>query len=225
MHPYLNLAIGAPRRLAFLRREALKDNWVRPMTWRTCRFAKFNCAPDWGQGYNTRNAGTSYETRTPVWYTHSSLPFRTTWADEVDGSHIDHKGWYDHPDTSTVYRGLVIRLPHGRFLAGYHMTMNGESVIFQNVYSGEDGAIDAALDADSEAQYYAEKEYEYQERFIMKAALADELDDLQRNFRRMFKLRHTDGFDSASDYRDIEWHIEKMRDTKNKLKDYKDIEL
>lgn len=81
------------------------------------------------------------------------------WCDAVDLS-IRHTGWFTDGDCHDKIRGIVISLPHGRFLAGWSM---GEEMA-----SGYDGAIytdelDAARAADFLAENVAEKEREYQE--------------------------------------------------------------
>lgn len=157
---YPPLHIGAPARLALFRREASQGKWARPMTWREVRFAKLNSAPDSWNGTNGASA---------VWYSFGALPFRSiNYCDDVLRS-IDHRGWFTDGESETA-RGIVARLPHGRFLAGYELSMNGEQVVYGELFDDE---ADAARMADEHARVIAEQESEYSER--SRAAL--DLDD------------------------------------------------
>lgn len=86
---------------------------------------------------------------------------RWTWADKVEHSRIDHRGWYsDEYGDGDKIRGLVFRLPHNRgFLAGWSM---GESMCGEVDYTIYDDEIQAARNADTMAQHVAEREIEYQ---------------------------------------------------------------
>ena len=89
-------------------------------------------------------------------------PFtRWQWADEVDGVRINHTGWWtdEYGDSETI-RGIVVSLPHGRFLAGWSMGEGMASTVDGYIY---DSASDAAYAADSMAESAAEDEREYQE--------------------------------------------------------------
>lgn len=81
------------------------------------------------------------------------------WADEIVS--LGHSGWFGDDDGYTVVRGLVISLPHGRFLAGWSL---GESMA-----SGYDGTLytdpeEAARAADEGALIVAEHEREYHDK-------------------------------------------------------------
>jgi hypothetical protein len=92
------------------------------------------------------------------------LGWRGIYADEIGESWnrlIDHKGWYSSDDCSEVYRGIVYRLPGGRFLYGYADPNNPDcALIADDIASNE---RDAALAADNVARHFAEAEREYQE--------------------------------------------------------------
>lgn len=82
------------------------------------------------------------------------------WADEVDNS-IMHTGWFtDDYCSGDKIRGIVISLPHGRFLAGWSMGEGMASNFDGEIY---DDAKEAAQAADSLAENAAESEREYQE--------------------------------------------------------------
>ena len=89
-------------------------------------------------------------------------PFtRWQWADDVEGAHISHSGWFtdDHGDSEKI-RGIVILLPHGRFMAGWSMGKGMASTLEPDVYDDID---EAAQMADEHARVAAENEREYQE--------------------------------------------------------------
>lgn len=88
-------------------------------------------------------------------------PFtRWQWADDVEGAHISHSGWFtdDYGDSEKI-RGIVILLPHGRYMAGWSMGEGMASTIEPDVY---DDIVDAARVADSIAENAADHEREYQ---------------------------------------------------------------
>lgn len=196
----------------------------KPDDWRKARIHRFTSSFGLSNGFNLRNAGTKYEKRTPIMVTFEGEQFRNEqWCDEVDGVRIDHTGWYADPDGGNTYRGFVFALSNGRFGAGYEMKDNGERVYYLSVF---DNASDAARFADGEAQYYAEQECEYRQRWDEKQALLFQIEEVGRNVARMFKLRHTDGFDSAADYRELEEGIDELRRLKDRVaNEYHDVEI
>jgi len=93
-------------------------------------------------------------------YLESDNPSRWEWADEVDGARIDHTGWFCDDYQSETIRGIVVRLPHGRYLAGWSMGEGMASEVGGTLYTDE---TEAARAADSEAEAAAERERDYQE--------------------------------------------------------------
>lgn len=88
-------------------------------------------------------------------------PSRWVWADEAGGVRINHTGWYtDEDGDSEKMRGIVVRLPHGKFLAGWSMGEGMSSSVEGDIYNDE---TEAAYAADSIAENAAEREREYQE--------------------------------------------------------------
>lgn len=87
-------------------------------------------------------------------------PFtRWQWCDDVDTS-IQHTGWFtDDYGTGDKIRGIVILLPHGRFMAGWSMGEGMASTIEPGVFDAID---EAAQMADEHARVAAENEREYQ---------------------------------------------------------------
>lgn len=89
-------------------------------------------------------------------------PFsRWTWADQVAGAGIRHTGWFTDGQQNETIRGIVARLPHGLFMAGWSMGEGMASEVDATVFDSE---VYAAFVADSMAERAAENEREYQER-------------------------------------------------------------
>lgn len=87
-------------------------------------------------------------------------PERRLWADEVESVRINHTGWFTDDQYDEKIRGLVVRLPHGKFLAGWSMGIGMCASVEGDIY---DDIKEAAYAADSIAEDTAEKEREYQE--------------------------------------------------------------
>lgn len=148
MEQYLNLKIGAKRRLEILRQSAKSGKWVRPMAWRDCRFASFKTTPslNWCDEY---------------WVTFDNLLPRQQYADEVRKS-IGHRGWFTDSHYDGKARGVVVNLPHGRFIAGYEWSDNDEIVYYPEIF---EDAREAARSADYHAEKFAESQREDSDRF------------------------------------------------------------
>ena len=82
-------------------------------------------------------------------------PFsRWVWADEVVDSGIRHTGWFgDDFGAGDKVRGIVARISHGRYLAGWSLGEGMASGIEPTIY---DSAQDAARMADELAREVAE---------------------------------------------------------------------
>lgn len=86
-------------------------------------------------------------------------PFtRWQWADDVVS--LRHTGWFCDEYEDEKIRGIVARLPHGRFLAGWSMGEDMASEVDGHIYTDE---TSAAYAADSMAEHAAELERDYQE--------------------------------------------------------------
>lgn len=83
---------------------------------------------------------------------------RWQWADDVVS--LKHTGWFCDEFQDSKMRGIVARLPHGRFLAGWSMGEGMASEIDGQIYTDE---TEAGRAADSMAESAAETEREYQE--------------------------------------------------------------
>lgn len=113
---YLNLAIGAPRRLAILRANAIAWN-SNPRhisqvdSWRDVRFGKLSYAAD-------------------QWF-----PWRTSEASQ---------GWYCDPDCNGTAIGFVGSIPHGRFIAGVRFTNADGYAYLPEVFTDAKEALNQA---------------------------------------------------------------------------------
>jgi hypothetical protein len=148
------------------------------------RYATFKSNGGLMQGFNgaERNA-------IPVWYSHGGEQFRREWfADETpDGPRINHTGWFCDVHQEETARGIVARLPHGRYIAGYWMSVNGERVYYPTLF---DSARDAAMSADGLAERLAENEREYSERWNAANKLSDGIDSALNRLRECLALRN-----------------------------------
>jgi hypothetical protein len=80
-------------------------------------------------------------------------------ADEIVS--LRHKGWFADEFQDSIYRGIVYRLPHGRFVYGYADPNNDDCALIENTFATDEK--DAARWADSVAEHFAEREREYSE--------------------------------------------------------------
>lgn len=224
---YFDLTIPAPRRLALLRADFAKHSekyphcpeHAKPASWRNLRGTTHK-----GLSAYVGNLAQGSNGDTPIWYCHSGPFFnREYFADEFIGNHgrplIEHTGWYADRDGSRTIRGLVVRLAHGRFLAGYYSKDNGERVYYQDVYDDERTAVYAA---DRHAERMAEDEREHDERYHAVRELEYESAEKLDRLRECLALRNNPCFarlrDEAADL------IERIREIRETLKsDYADV--
>jgi hypothetical protein len=200
---YLNLAIGAKRRLESLKRSAAMQNegqvkrgLVGAYTWRTMRFATFETQESINQGFNGKDGKP-----VPVWTTFNGKDTfgRTQYADDVQYDSysgravIEHTGWFADVHCDHTARGFVVSLPHGRYLAGYEYNMNDECVLFGDVH---DSAKDAARAADEHARVFAEDEREYSEKYYAARELESENENALQRLRECLALRNNACFTS-----------------------------
>ena len=218
LYAHLNLAIGAPRRLALLKKALAETKERNPNavahSWQDVRYATFGSD---GRGLYQGQNGDE-----PVWYTQGGEQFRREWfCDELpDGPRIDHTGWFCDEYQEERARGIVALLPHGRFIAGYWMSMNDERVYFGTVY---DNGRDAALAADEHARVIAEQETEYSARYNAASKLADDIESGKERLRECVALRNHPRFEGRmrEEAREL---IDTIRDKQQKLEtDYKGV--
>lgn len=181
---YFDLNKPARVRLAMMR-EAFANHakryphcpeYAKPKSWRDIRGTTHKsvaayCCAGLNQGFNGKDF-----TRVPVWYGHAGPQFRDErFAHECEGG-PNHTGWHTLADGATyrdgtgLARGIVGRLPHGRYITGYWWGDNGERVYFADVFDDE---REAARMADEHARVFAEDARDDNERFEAKCDAED----------------------------------------------------
>lgn len=186
---YLRIYSGAPTRLRCLKNRALESykgpHPGRASTWRDARAWGFH---NWEVAFCTLNQGK--QGNTPIWYTHHGEYFRNERDADDILSAIDHTGWFTDMDGSERAIGIIASLPHGRFLAGYRWTGNGERVYFPEVFTD---AKEAARAADSYAEEFAEMAREDSERFDAMREAEDEVEHVEALLRKRLPGRNATG--------------------------------
>ena len=213
MYEYLNLKIGAPRRLAYLRASAQRRNEKFPgsaATWRTVRYATLTQPGHLAQGMNGG---------APVWYAHTGAAFpREEYADECCQG-IRHKGWFTDADCAMKARGIVVRLPHEKFIAGYEWDDNGERVYFPEIFDSE---TDAAHQADGHAESFADDCREHDAKDREAQDLQTESEDMAHQLAEKLALRNNPRFpDAREDARELLTELRELRERlQNDFADY-----
>ncbi len=199
-------------------------NCPTPKTWREARrygFGNWRAAFCAGlnPGFNSHAFGNGPQVggKEPVWYCHAGACFRgEKFADECEDaprSVRNQKGWYSDNDAGETVRGIVSRLAHGQFIAGYYWSSNGERVYFQTVYESES---EACMAADSAAEHYADICREDDAQFQAARKLETEIEDGLQRLRECLALRHRACMEYVRDEaRDL---IEKIRTARESLK-------
>jgi hypothetical protein len=167
---YLRLEIGAPTRLAELRRMCAHS----PLHARTWKLHNYSAA------YGHMDRGRQSD-GSPVWYSHTGHYFRHERATGPD--------YYTDSDGNGTARGIVASLPHGRFLAGYEWTDNGERVWFPGIFNDE---CDAAKMADEHARVFAEVAMEDSQNYARAREIEDSIESNMVRLRECIALRHMD---------------------------------
>lgn len=144
---------------------------------------------------------------------------RVEYADDISGAGIRHNGWFCDEFGGETIRGIVVRLTHGRMLAGWSM---GEgmcaSIECDEVFTDE---IEAARYADGLAESAAESEREYQERWRAAQELSDAAQEAQEQISRLWSARHNEAVREL-----IRSCIITARDSREQLRnEYSDIEV
>lgn len=183
MKAYQLNAGGSPQRLAILRAAALKSasTGLPPGDWRGARHYTLR-SYGWAHGELSQGSNDGR----PVWYSMTGEYFRNE-RDAHSIARLDHIGWYTDDFQEETVIGIVASLPHGRFLAGYRLTMNDERVYFGHVHDDERGA---ALMADEHARVIAEREREYAERFTAAQRIADRIEEAESKLDEL-RAEHT----------------------------------
>lgn len=213
MHKHLQLNIGAPARLAALRA-------ANPANWREARSATLlNFRAYCGEGLDQGFDGTG-RNRVAIWYTFTEDYFRYERdAHEIADAGIRHTGWYcdEHGDSLCV--GIIARLPHGRFIAGYRQDNGGMRTWHSEVF---DSAREAARMADEHARVIGEAEREHDIRWNAARALEAKVERKLQRLRECLSLRHNPCFKYARE--EIAECIAAIRNARDELAtDYKDV--
>ena len=193
---YLNLAIPATRRLEILRHSGAA--WCDARRWGFHNAAGAFCTLS--QGFNGK---------TPVWYTHTGPEFGDRFADEILS--LRHTGWHTDAEFGDTARGIVGKLPHGRYIAGYYLSMNGERVYFGEVFDDE---RDAAHAADGHAQHSGELESAHAERFRAMSLAELDVENKTLEVEKAIALRHREKFGGKPRVIDA---IEELRSAREEL--------
>lgn len=200
---------GAYHRLFVLKQMAHQNG----KTWRECRSYGFH---NWASAFAHFSQGAN--DGTPVWVTHTGEYFRDErFAHEV--ADIRHNGWYTRHDSETfkdgsgLARGIVARLTHGRFIAGYWWGDNGERVWFDAIYTDE---RDAARAADSHAEEWAEICRDDSERFDAMQMAEFDVEEKTTELQESIALRHISKFGGRNRVRR---QIDDLRQARQELKE------
>lgn len=173
---YLNLKLGAKSRLQNLRN-------ANPADWRKAREYTLN---NWASAHAELSQGSNG--KKSVWYCHTGPQFRNEiYADQLEGSRIEHEGWYADDDCNEKVRGIVAKLSHGRYLAGYKLSDSGERVYFDQVFLDNE---DASIHADHEAEKCAEIARDDSEKFHAALTLETKIEDSFARLRECLILRN-----------------------------------
>ena len=119
------------------------------------------------------------------WGHSRNAPGRVSFADDLVS--LRHTGWFLDSRQDEKARGIVVRLPRGRFLAGIELGSRGVSECALQMF---DSAEDAAHDADEQARICAEAEYEHNEAWQEGAILKDVIEEKTRDVLGLFDARH-----------------------------------
>ena len=186
MIDYLNLKIGAARRLGFLRNAAKRHNEKFPSgsaaTWRTVRYATLTHLGGLHPGSNGD---------TPIWYAETGPAFRRETYADLCAEGPDHRGWFTDADCAMKARGIVVRLPHEKFIAGYEWDDTGERVYFPEIFGSE---TEAAHQADSHAESFADDCREHDAKYREAQNLQTEAEDMAQHLAEKLALRNNPRF-------------------------------
>jgi hypothetical protein len=204
---------GTAARLSLLRRMASNGDWRGARHWTLASYA---------DAYGTLGPGTQETVRgyrmvrERVWLSHTGEQFRDErFADQCEGG-PDHTGWFTNcegltgKDGTGTARGIVARLPHGRFIAGYYWGDNGERVYFADVFDAE---RDAVRMSDEHARVFAERQQEHDARF---QAMTDAERDAEKKLieaQKAIALRHDPRFGEFQAAREAIETLRKARQT------------
>lgn len=218
---YFDLNVPAPKRLDKMRHDVLEHakrypncpQYLVPMSWRDIRGTTHDA---WG-GYVGKLCQGRNDDK-PIWYT-TSGPFfdRECFVDEImeDGCRppVDHRGWFADEGCSRTIRGLIVRLSHGRYMAGTYSNDNDGWTYYPGIY---DCWREAAYAADEYARKEAEAERYWDVHCIEAQGCQDEHEQTLARLRECLALRNNPCFTHLRD--EVQSLVETLRDTREKLK-------
>lgn len=200
---------GTPARLAVFRAIAAdsvnnrnESTRLRPDDWRKAR--DYNMG-SYAAAY-CHGLGAGRQGNTPIWHCHTGENFRG----EKDAG---GPGWYTDSDCHDTAIGIIARLTHGRFLAGYRWTSNDERVYFPDIFTDETGA---ARMADEHARVFAESAREDSDRFTAMSLAELDAEEKLIEVQKAFALRHRAKFGGPNRVREA---IESLRNARETLAD------
>lgn len=206
MQAYQLNAGGTRARMAILRMIAAgsannrnESTRLQPGDWRGARHWKLNT---WRDAY-----GAGIHQGKGQWYSHGGEQFRDE-RDAQDVASLGHTGWFTDIHQEEMAAGIVARLSHGRFIAGYRWTSNGERVYYPEVFDDEE---EAARAADGHAENFAESAREYDERFNAMADAEGHAEEAAESLGHAFKARNVS-----------EWHRDDCREKLDALREARD---
>lgn len=185
---------GAMARLSILRMNQTAYNMNRPesaqyATWKQARKYGFN---NWAAAYCALSQGRNGSDS--VWYSHTTGDnFRIERAAH-EFIRLGHTGHYTDPHCESKAFGIVAMLTHGRFIAGYEWSDNGERVYFDSVYTDES---DAARMSDEHARVFAENQMEYELKADAAHSLENKIEAELSRLTECLALRNCDNFSYA----------------------------
>lgn len=196
---------GARARLAVFRAIAAdsvnnrnESTRLRPDDWRAARnYSMGSYAAAYCHGLDAGKQG-----NTPTWYCHTGENFR--------GEKDAEGGWYTDGEGFDSAIGIIARLTHGRFLAGYRWTSNNERVYFPDIFTDES---DAVRMADEHARVFAESAREDSERFNAMCLAELDAEEKLLEVQKSFALRHRAKFGGPDRVREAIEALRKARET------------
>lgn len=196
------------------RLEILRADCREGDTWRTrrhCNFINVETYTGYGLFQSINSAG-------KVWLSFAPDHFR----DERDAHNVirlDYTGWYSDMEQDDLYIGIIARLSHGRYIAGYRWTCNDERVYFNQIFTDK---TDAARMADAHAEQIAELSREDAEKWNAAQKLESDIDSYLLRLRECLALRHKKCMDYVQD--EISALCQKIRENRETLKtEFKDF--
>lgn len=107
-----------------------------------------------------------------------------TFVDKLESRYrsFDHEGWYADTVQDCLFRGVVVSLSHGRFLAAYHDS-NADCLVFDL----SDGIFTDEYEAARRANYNAEKDAETSREEDTKYQAESQIEDLREQNKAIRK--------------------------------------